>query len=261
MAETSVAMSVATTVPNTEFGREVAETTGIWLSEEQAARFVTYRDTLLAWNQRVNLTAIEDPIGIEQRLFLDALQMVSSVDRYGLANGATTIHLVDVGSGAGFPGLPLKIVRPDLDVTLIEATGKKVAFLHHVIDLLGLTGIRALHGRAESFAHDQGHRQRYDLATARAVASLPALLELCLPLLRIGGRGLFPKGLEIAEERDAAERAAVQLGGRIEAVSELPGGQTRLVEMVKCAPTPRHYPRRAGIPSRDPLGVARARPR
>lgn len=233
----------------------------MWLSEGQSARFATYRDTLLDWNQRVNLTAITDPLGIEQRLFLDALRMVPSVDRYAIENDATTMHLVDVGSGAGFPGLPLKIARPDLDVTLIEATGKKVAFLQHVIELLGLTGIRALHGRAEAFAHDREHRQCYDLATARAVASLPALVELCLPLLRIGGRGLFPKGLEIAEEREAAERAAVQLGGRIEAMSELPNGQTCLVEIVKCAPTPRHYPRRAGIPARHPLGVARPRPR
>ena len=225
---------------------------GIPLTPDQLARFDTYRRLLLDWNTRTNLTAITDPTEVERRLFLDALLMVPALDA---AAGTAGARLVDVGSGAGFPGLALKIARPRLDVTLVEATGKKVAFLDHAIAELGLRGVIAIHARAEELGRDRAHRDSYDLATARAVASLAALLELCAPLLRVGGHALFPKGPAIAEELAAGRRAAPALGVRILDAAPLGESGTRLVLIEKTAPTPDRYPRRAGIPAREPLGT------
>jgi len=234
-----------------------AEQAGIPLAPEQLGRFARYRDLLLDRGRHINLTAISDPDDVERRLFFDALLMLPTVDLL-LAPGQDggPRRLVDVGSGAGFPGLVLKIARPDHWVTLIEATGKKVAFLTEAIRELGLSGVAAVHARAEDAGCDLDHRGQYDLATARAVASLPALLELCVPLLRRGGHALFPKGLAIAEELAAARRAAAPLGVRLLAADPLPGaeGATRLVVARKTAPTPDRYPRRAGLPAREPLG-------
>ena len=237
----------------------MAASAGVPLDPGQLARFDAYRDLLLEWNTRVNLTAVTDPAAVERRLFLDALRMVPAIDEYRRLIGAdvvlaSTLRLVDVGSGAGFPGLALKIARPDLDVTLVEATGKKAAFLDHAVAALGLTGVTAIHARAEELGHDPAHRAAYDLATARAVASLPALLELCVPLLREGGRAFFPKGLELADELAIGSRAAAVLGARIVAADPLPGGETRLVVVDKTGPTPTRYPRRPGLPAREPLG-------
>ena len=164
-------------------------------------------------------------------------------------------RLVDVGSGAGFPGLALKIARPWLNVTLVEATAKKVRFLDQVIAELGLTSVVAIHARAEDLGRAPRHRASYDLATARAVASLPALLELCAPLLRVGGRGLFPKGAAITEEVRASRGAAALLGVRILNGDSPHQRGSRIVEVEKIAPTPNRYPRRPGIPAREPLGV------
>ena len=154
----------------------------------------------------------------------------------------------------------LKIARPNLDVTLIEATGKKVAFLRHAIATLGLEGVEALHGRAEELGRDPRYRGRYDLATARAVASLPVLLEICLPFLRVGGRALFPKGAALGTELAEGERAAALVGGRIERAELLPGGAdepvTRLVIAAKIRETPNRFPRRSGVPAKEPLGRA-----
>ena len=267
MTATSDATRRAMVAPGTDAARdaaaapwpglgEAALAVGVELGGEQLARFAVYRDLLLARNTRTNLTAIDDPDEVERRLFLDAVVMLPAIDdaRSERAGGGG-IRLVDVGSGAGFPGLALKIARPAIDVTLVEATGKKAAFLDEVIAELGLSGAAAVHGRAAEVGHDPAHRGRYDLATARAVASLPALLELCAPLLRIGGRALFPKGLAIDEELAAAGRAAPMLGVRVAGADPLPGG-TRLVRVDKIARTPETYPRRAGVPARDPLGAA-----
>ena len=226
---------------------------GVVLDAEQLARFDVYRRLLLEWNARFNLTAVTDPIEVERRLFLDALLLVPTVDGLVAAGDRDPPRLVDVGSGAGVPGLPLKIARPRLDVTLIEATGKKARFLAHVIAELGLGGAFAVHGRAEELAHDPAHRAAYDQATARAVASLPALLELCVPLLRVGGHALFPKGAAIAGELAAGERAAPLVGARVRSAEPVAPG-TCLVTVAKVAPTPRRFPRRAGIPAREPLG-------
>jgi 16S rRNA (guanine527-N7)-methyltransferase len=207
---------------------------------------------------RFNLTAIDDPAEIDRRLILDALLMLPAID--AATAGIETSRLIDVGSGAGFPGLALKIARPDLFVTLVEATGKKVGFLRTCIEELDLVGVEARHARAEDLGHDPAYRGRFDLATARAVAALPTLLELCMPFVRSGGRAFFPKGLNLAEELEAGRRAAPLVGARLTGAEILPGGQTTLVVAEKVAPTPARVPRRSGLPSREPLGVVPARP-
>lgn len=230
---------------------------GVWLDALALERFARYRALLLERSAQFNLTAIRDPEEIERRLFLDAIAMVPELDRL---TGALTermdraVRLVDVGAGAGFPGLVLKIVRPAVGVTLIDATAKKIGFVNEVIAALGLERVRAVQGRAEELGQDHRYRARFDVATARAVASLPVLLEYLVPLLTIGGTALLPKGLEITEELRLGRRAAVILGAEIVSAEELSLRRTRLVVARKISPTASAYPRRVGIPSRDPLG-------
>lgn len=230
------------------------------LDDAQRRQLGRLRDLLLGWNERVNLTAVKDPAGVEQWLFLDALRMVPEI-RASLPEDRTA-SLIDIGTGAGFPGLPLAIAMPEVDFTLLDATNKKIAFITTVIADLGLSNVQPLHGRAEEIGQDFRHRARYDLATARAVASLPALFELAAPLLRVGGRAFFPKSAAIESELEAGERAAPLLGVRILRTNDLPhrtGEQvTRLVMMDKLAATPMRFPRRAGLPAKEPLGKAKA---
>ena len=233
---------------------ERAYAAGLEISTEQAGQFDAYRTLLLEWNARTNLTAITDPDEIDRRLFFDSMLLLPALDAALQLMPVAPNRMVDFGSGAGFPGLPLKIMRPDLDITLIEATGKKVAFLDACIAELGLRRITTIHGRAEDFARDPAFREKFDIVTARAVASLPALLELGLPFLHVGGRALFPKGLDIATELAAADAAAPLVGGQIVASRVLPGSQTTLVAVAKVSTTPKKYPRRAGIPAKEPLG-------
>jgi 16S rRNA (guanine527-N7)-methyltransferase len=183
--------------------------------------------------------------------------MVPELDRLMGTPGDPTdraVQLVDIGTGAGFPGLVLKIVRPSLDVTLIDATAKKVAFVNDVIAALELERVQAVQGRAEELGQDDRYRSRFDVATARAVASLPVLLEYVVPFLTIGGTALLPKGLEITEELRLGRRAAAVLGAQIVSAEEISLTGTRLVVTRKISPTATAYPRRVGIPSRDPLG-------
>lgn len=224
------------------------------LSDDQLGRFSAYRDLLKTRTERTNLTAIRDPAEIERKLIFAALLMLPALDA-AITNGETiaTPRLVDIGSGAGFPGLALTIARPRWRVTLIEATGKKVAFLDEAIMSLGLDGATALHARAEDIGHRAEHRGGYDLATARAVATLPALVELAAPLLRLGGCAFFPKGSDIAHELHAASYASAIIGVRLVAPIPLSDG-TQLIRAIKSAPTPSHFPRRAGLPAREPLG-------
>jgi 16S rRNA (guanine527-N7)-methyltransferase len=227
------------------------------LDVDAIERFARYRDLLLERSAQFNLTAIRGPEEIEQRLFLDGIAMVPQLDQVtgaGSARSNRLIQLIDVGTGAGLPGLALKIVRPNVDVTLVDATAKKVAFVNEVIAALGLECARAVQGRAEELGQDNAYRARFDVATARAVASLPVLLEYVVPFLIVGGTALLPKGLEIAEELRRGGRAATILGADIVSATALPFGTTRLVVARKVSPTAATYPRRVGIPSRDPLG-------
>jgi 16S rRNA (guanine527-N7)-methyltransferase len=228
---------------------------GVPLDAEAAARLARYRDLLAERGKVVNLTAVRAPEEIERRLFLDALAMVPDLER---ACEALVDHdapkLIDIGSGGGVPGLVLKIARPRLEVTLVDATGKKVAFLREVIADLGLASIRAVQGRAEELGRDPAYREQFDLATARAVATLPVLLEYVAPFLDEGGVALLPKGLAIEEELAAGRRAGALLGVEIVSSRQLPVEDTRLVIARKVAPTASAYPRRTGLPSQRPLG-------
>lgn len=221
------------------------------LTPEQETAFDVYARELAAWNAHTNLTAITAPDEVRVRHFLDSLTVLAAVP---LPPGA---HVIDVGTGAGFPGLPLAIVRPDLRVTLIEATGKKLAFCQHVAEQLGLTNLDFVHARAEEGGHMPALRERGDLVAARAVARLPALLEYLLPLARVGGLAAAMKGRTAAEEAADSSRALRLLGGKLRGVREfaLPGLDEphHLVLVDKVAPTPKGFPRRPGLPVQRPL--------
>ncbi len=221
------------------------------LTSGQESAFDVYARELAEWNAHTNLTAITAPDEVRVRHFLDSLTVLAAAP---LPPGA---HVIDVGTGAGFPGLPLAMVRPDLHVTLIEATGKKLAFCQHVAHLLGLTNLDFVHARAEEGGHMPALRERGDLVVARAVARLPALLEYLLPLTRIGGLSVALKGRTAAEEAADSSRALRLLGGKLRGVREfaLPGLDElhHLVLVDKVAPTPRGFPRRPGLPVQRPL--------
>ena len=221
------------------------------LTDTQIEQFATYARELIAWNEKINLTAIIDPDGIRVRHFLDSLSVVT-VNTF--QDGA---FIVDIGTGAGFPGLPLAIAFPQTRVTLIDSTGKKITFLDHVIKTLGLSNVRTLKARAEEAGHISHHRAKYDVVLARAVARLPGLVEYMLPLARVGGRCIAMKGDTAQQEADDAKRALKILGGklsRIEGVS-LPDVESthQLVVIEKTDPTPKGYPRSPGIPTRKPI--------
>ena len=219
--------------------------------EQSIPQFLQLRQELLNWNTRVNLTAITDPIEVLLKHFLDSLSLLEVYN-------TEQARVLDIGAGAGFPGLPLKITRPAWDIVLLEATGKKVNFQRHIIETLGLQRIEALHGRAEELAHSSVYRATFDLVTARAVASLPALLEYAAPFCRVGGQILLPKKGELAEELEQGQRAARKLGLALKAdlPVALPGlddGRRILVwEQVKLCPV--QYPRSGAAMLKKPLG-------
>ncbi len=226
----------------------------ITLTGRHLAAFETCYRELVDWNQRFNLTAITDREGVLVRHFLDSLSCLKTLSRAELAAGA---RVIDVGTGAGFPGLPLKIVCPGMRLTLLEATGKKVTFLEHLVRKLGLEEVQAIHARSEELGRDPLHREQYDWALARSVAEMPALAEYLLPLVRVGGVMLAQKGEGAAAEVQGADAAITTLGGRVRQLVpvELRGlAETRyLVVVDKAAATPEKFPRRAGMPKKRPL--------
>lgn len=232
--------------------RTAYELLSLRLSASQLQAFRRYADELIDWNQRVNLTAITDPADIEVRHFVDSLSCLRV-----MKPRAPGLRVIDVGTGAGFPGLPVKIVCPNVDLTLVEATGKKVAFLRHVVEVLGLEGVTLVNERVEALGQMAEHRERYDWALARAVAGMPTLAEYLLPLCRVGGHCLAQKGESAHQEVAGAQRALELLGGHLVQVTpvELPTvAETRyLVDVEKVAATPPRYPRRVGVPAKRPL--------
>ncbi len=227
---------------------------GVALDAAQAAQLAAYRDLLTAWNVRFNLTAITDDEAILTRHFVDSLTALRALPA---PDSSRNLTLIDVGTGAGLPGIPLKIARPDLDVTLLDGTGKKATFCETAIATLGLRGIRAVKGRAEEAAHQKEHRAFYRIVIARALAPLPTLVEYLLPFARANGVCIAMKGSEARAETAQAARAIHALGGeleRVEAVA-LPGlpDQRALVVIRKARPSPSQYPRAAGKPRGEPI--------
>src|SRR6266849_7872155 len=227
---------------------------GLELNEQELEQFLRYREELLEWNTRINLTAITDPAEVLLKHFLDSLSLLLVYDR-------PAARLLDIGAGEGFPGLPLKIVRPQWQVLLLEATGKKVTFMRHMVEALQLRDVIALHGRAEELGRDAGYRASFDVVTARAVASLPTLLEYAAPFCRVGGQVvLFKKG-DLAEELVQRKHAAHQLGLVLKAdvAVSLPGLEDgrRLLVWEQRELCPAQFPRAGAVMARRPLGEKR----
>ncbi len=233
-----------------------AEALSLRLTATQQAAFQLYYEELVAWNQQFNLTAIIDYDQVQIRHFLDSLSCLLA-DETRIALKRPGARFIDVGAGAGFPGIPLKLVHPTARLTLLEATGKKVTFLEHLIQQLGLQTATAIKARAEELAHDLDHREQYDLALARAVAELPVVAEYTLPFCKVGGWVVAQKGEAGAAEAWTAERAITRLGGELRRVIhvELPGlpEDRSLIVIEKVCPTPMTFPRRSGIPAKRPL--------
>ena len=220
------------------------------LSAAQLAALEEFAKLLLVWNQRFNLTSVRTLEEVWVRHFLDSLTCLRAM------RGTTMARVVDVGTGAGFPGLVLKIAQPEMQLTLVESTGKKTGFCAEVVRQLGLENVDIQTARAEELGQKPEHREQYDWALARAVAPMPVLVEYLLPLVRVGGYMLAQKGKDGEQETKQAESAITTLGGepgRVLPVS-LPGlGDRTLIVVAKTHGTPDRYPRRVGIPSKRPL--------
>ena len=224
---------------------------GVRLSVAQQRMFQTYEEELIAWNLQVNLTAIDTAEQIRTKHFLDSISTVC------VLRGTPLTSLIDIGTGAGFPGIPLKIIFPEMHLTLVESVGKKSVFCQHIVDCLGLSGVEVLTERAESLGQNPDYREHYDWAVARAVAILPVLAEYLLPLVRVGGAMLAMKGEQAPAEVHRAEHAIKVLGGHVRKLTPitLPGvaEERYLVVVDKVAATSLVYPRRVGVPSKKPL--------
>ena len=224
---------------------------GIALSEQQSDQFMSYYELLIERNKVMNLTAITELDEVMQKHFVDSLALVKAVGPEGKK------RLIDIGTGAGFPGIPLKIVFPDLEVVLLDSLNKRVKFLDDVIEALQLRGIKAIHGRAEDFARQKEYREGFDYCVSRAVANLSSLSEYCLPYVKTGGCFISYKSGNIEEELRQAKRAMFLLGGEKKDVVKfnLPGSdiERSLIVVEKINATSKKYPRKAGIPAKEPL--------
>lgn len=220
---------------------------GIELSDEQFAKLERYAELLIEWNEKVNLTAITEPEEIAVKHFLDSLTP--------LATGRVGKKVIDVGTGAGFPGLVLKIARPDIELTLLDSLNKRLDFLKAAADELSLGGITFVHARAEDAGRDAALRAQFDTAVSRAVANMTVLSELCIPFLKIGGSFLALKGPLANDELTPAKRAISILGGSAEEIFEIPflGLEHKIIIVKKIKKTPLKYPRKPGIPTKNPL--------
>ena len=228
------------------------------LSDDQLRQLAEFRDLLAVSANEFNLTSLRDTEGIERRHIVESLAFGAFLQKHGLlpATGDDAPRVLDIGTGAGLPGIPIKIAWPAIRLTLLESVGKKCRFLEQARDVLGMNHVDVIEGRAEEFSREPDHREAYDLAIARAVAPLAVLMEYALPALRIGGWLAAPKGSAALSELEAAANAFEALGGRLydAAPFQPPEGLRQTVILVeKIAPTPERYPRRPGIPSKRPL--------
>lgn len=225
---------------------------GIELSPLQLEQFDVFMRELLEWNQKFNLTAIRDEEGIEIKHFLDSLSVIMA-----FPEGWTPQSMIDIGTGAGLPGIPLKIIYPEARLTLVESVKKKAGFCEHIVQVLGLKDVIVSSARAEEIGQDPVHRERYDLALARAVAKMPVLVEYLLPLVNVGGLVVMQKSASAKEEAEASRNAIRLMGGKLETILpvKLPGvdDERYLVVLQKIKSTPAEFPRRVGIPAKSPI--------
>ena len=225
---------------------------GITLTDKQKQQFDRFYELLVEWNKVMNLTGITEYEEVNEKHFVDSLSIVKAIDMESVKS------VIDVGTGAGFPGIPLKIAFPHLKVVLLDSLNKRINFLNEVIAELGLTDIKTIHGRAEDYAKQTEYREKFDLCVSRAVANLSTLSEYCLPYVSVAGLFIPYKSGEIDEELENSKKAVKILGGEIENVVkfQLPGTEIgrSFVKVRKITNTNKKYPRKAGLPAKEPLG-------
>ena len=238
----------------TEFKNELNLDLGklnIFLEEEQINQFYKYMNILIEWNKNINLTAITDPKEVILKHFIDSIYVLKNIEI------SSNSSVIDIGTGAGFPGIPLKIVRKDLNVTLLDSLNKRIMFLDNVINNLGLKDISAIHGRAEEMGKNKKYREMFDYAISRAVANLTVLSEYMIPFVKLGGKSICMKGGNIKEELEKSQKALGILGGNLIHVEEFNLLDTdikrSLIIIEKCKITPIKYPRKPGTPVKEPL--------
>lgn len=224
---------------------------GFSLTEKQLNQFVCYYHLLIEWNKKMNLTAIEEPAEVVDKHFVDSVLVLR------LKQQLAGCSMIDIGTGAGFPGIPLRIMEESLQLTLFDSLNKRINFLRTLCDQLQLSDVQAIHGRAEEFAQKAEYRECFDLATARAVARMPVLLEICLPFVKIGGYFIALKGPELENELKESKKALEQVGGKLVDIQQFTladGAYTRNIAVIeKIMAAPKKYPRKAGTPQKNPL--------
>ena len=228
---------------------EKASVLGVRFSVEQMEQFYKYMNLLIEWNEKMNLTAIIEPSEIILKHFIDSITILKDIK-----DGST---LVDVGTGAGFPGIPLSIMNPTLKITLVDSLNKRLIFLQEVIKELNLKNVELIHARAEEFGKNKKYREKFDIATSRAVANLATLSEYLLPLVKINGQAISMKAGNASQEIEEAQKAIKTLGGHINRIDEFYLPQTDIARTIiiidKIKETPNQYPRKAGTPSKEPI--------
>ena len=221
----------------------------IKINDEQIKSFEKYMNLLLEWNEKINLTAITQPEEIKLKHFIDSLTVLKYIN--------DDDKVIDIGTGAGFPGIPLKIMNENTKITLLDSLNKRINFLNIVIETLNLRNIQAIHGRAEEIARNKLYREKYDVAVSRAVANLSTLTEYMLPFVKVGGKCICMKGANVNEELERAQNAIKELGGEIERVDNFylsdNDNERNIIVIKKIKKTKSKYPRKAGTPSKEPL--------
>lgn len=236
---------------NTEQFESMLKEKGITLSSKQLEQYETYFQTLVEWNEKMNLTAITDKPEVYLKHFFDSISASFYFDF------TKPIHLCDVGAGAGFPSIPIKIAFPNLHITIVDSLNKRIQFLEHLARELKLENVRFIHDRAETFGQNKDHRESYDVVTARAVARLSVLSELCMPLVKVGGTFIAMKAAHAKEELDVGKKAIAVLGGKIEEIFSftlpIEESERNILLIKKEKPTPKKYPRKPGTPNKTPI--------